>query len=171
MTLTQTKSCTRCGSIKRLEDFPPNKQRSDGRQSICRECVNLRWRTRVIDPISKAVFDQRRRQRERDKYASDKEFRGKKIDSARTYRETSPVYKSNESARSKDRRKQPDYKAKELIRTGAQKKRKYANCEEYRDRRKAVERERYHTNRQYESFMRRMEEEEAEFLAANGDEE
>lgn len=32
------KACTQCSIVKPLDDFPPNRFHSDGRQSYCREC-------------------------------------------------------------------------------------------------------------------------------------
>lgn len=38
--MTRTKTCTRCGTMKSLDEFPPQKERRDGRKSWCRECCN-----------------------------------------------------------------------------------------------------------------------------------
>lgn len=38
------KDCTKCGEAKPLEDFPPDKQNSDGRKGKCRACVLQRQR-------------------------------------------------------------------------------------------------------------------------------
>ena len=42
--LTEKKRCTKCGEIKKHDDFGPDKRATDGKQSSCRLCCNNRRR-------------------------------------------------------------------------------------------------------------------------------
>lgn len=35
------KACSKCGTVKALTDFPPDRRKKDGRQAACRECDRL----------------------------------------------------------------------------------------------------------------------------------
>lgn len=43
---TRTKRCTKCGEVKALEEYPPDKRARDGRQSWCHVCKAKRKRER-----------------------------------------------------------------------------------------------------------------------------
>lgn len=48
------KSCSKCGELKSLEDFSPNKKMRDGRQSSCRDCSAAQLRRYRKDHPDKA---------------------------------------------------------------------------------------------------------------------
>lgn len=45
------KACSKCGELKRLEDFYPDASKKDGRHTVCKECVKADRRSRfAADP-------------------------------------------------------------------------------------------------------------------------
>lgn len=61
------KNCTKCGEMKPLSDYSPDKRASDGRQSRCRECCKQAHADRYYRDVEAA------RERQRDYYNRNRE--------------------------------------------------------------------------------------------------
>ena len=66
------KTCTKCQIPKALDDFPPSKQKPDGRSSWCRQCTNNQRKQRYqSDP----AYKERMKTRNRNAYHGDEQYR------------------------------------------------------------------------------------------------
>lgn len=87
------KACSKCGTVKPLDEFQKKAGRSDGRRSECKACSKL-YKLKNADRI---------RERERDRYRSDAEWRERKIANSKRsvasrrdeVREYQRIYQSN----------------------------------------------------------------------------
>ena len=56
------KTCTKCGEVKKLDEYHIHATNSDGRRNDCKVCNNkARQKRRVLDPVkAKAYYDDNR---------------------------------------------------------------------------------------------------------------
>lgn len=138
-----TKCCTKCGEEKGLDEFREEKRMKDGRSSWCRECYRSHNREREARRwASDPGFREKKNAYERKRRDSDHE-REKSAKYVRERRASDPVFRETLAARA---RAIP--RSIKLV---------YERAYEHRRR----------ENEEFEAFMSRMEQEAAEWEAAN----
>jgi 5-methylcytosine-specific restriction endonuclease McrA len=98
------KTCTKCQEAKPLEDFPPSKQKPDGRSSWCRQCMNDQRRQRYQGD---AEYKERAKARVRETYRDDEQYREsvKERSRKRSKEMTEAGVRRTEPRRAKDRQR------------------------------------------------------------------
>ncbi len=67
-TCTATKTCIRCGAVKPLDQFPPERRNRDGRRADCRPCRNRREARRRNPVVERAKARERRRKKQAEQF-------------------------------------------------------------------------------------------------------
>lgn len=67
-TCTATKRCIRCGAVKPLDQFPPERRNRDGRRADCRPCRNWCEARRRNPVVERAKARERRLKKQAERY-------------------------------------------------------------------------------------------------------
>lgn len=132
------KRCSKCKNKypPTLEFFSSCKQTKDGLQSWCRECVRKANKDRLNDPIEREKHNKKARERLKNLYITDFEYRKKDNDRTRELgrkNRSNEDYRKEQNQKGRERRANPEYKAKEKI-----KQKERSQTEHYKSIRRAA---------------------------------
>ncbi|GAB3749742.1 hypothetical protein GCM10027590_68390 [Nocardiopsis nanhaiensis] len=100
-----SKTCTKCHETKVLEDFGRDKYAKYGRRPDCKTCRRDQDRERYRDRWENdSEFRDRKLQRNRDRWENDSEFRDRKLQRNRDRWENDPDFRARDAARNAKRR-------------------------------------------------------------------
>lgn len=132
--MNETKRCTKCGEEKPAtgEYFSPDKRRSDGLKSWCKECKNRQQRERYAnDP----EHGERVRLRQRDRYANDPQYREYKNQQQKERYANDPEFRERHRQLEKEHRaNNPEYYERKKQQDSQKLSERRANDPEFRER-------------------------------------